>query len=162
MVDVVDKATRSRMMSGIKGKNTKPEITVRKALFLSGYRFRLHRKDLPGNPDIVLPGRKVAIFVHGCFWHSHEGCSLSKIPATNTEFWKNKLSENVRRDHRAKEGLVRKGWRVLTVWECFVRSADSLEILAAKLKGWIESESVTGTLERIDPDRVSIPSGKTS
>lgn len=150
------------MMSGIKGKNTKPEITIRKALFLSGYRFRLHRKDLPGNPDIVLPGRKVAIFVHGCFWHSYEGCSLAKIPATNTEFWKNKLSENVRRDHRAKEGLVKKGWRVLTAWECFVRSADSLETLAAKLEGWIESESVTGTLEKIDAGRVSISSGKTS
>ena len=90
MVDIVSPAVRSRMMAGIQGKNTRPEVWVRKTLHAAGYRFRLHRRDLPGAPDIVLPGRKIAIFVHGCFWHMHGGCRLAKLPSTRTEFWQAK------------------------------------------------------------------------
>ena len=91
MIDVVSEKTRSLMMSSIKGKNTKPEILVRKALCAEGYRFRLHRKDIPGSPDVVLPSRKLAIFVNGCFWHAHAGCRLAKMPTTLDEFWRAKL-----------------------------------------------------------------------
>lgn len=117
MVDVVDKKTRSRMMSGIRGKNTKPEIIVRKALHAAGYRFRLHRKDLPGKPDIVLPKYKTVIFVHGCFWHKHD-CRYFKWPKTRPDFWREKIEGNVERDRLAYEKLEEMGWRVKVVWEC--------------------------------------------
>ena len=129
MTDVVDQATRSRMMSGIGGRNTKPEIVVRKALFAAGFRFRLHSKDLPGCPDVVLPGRRVAVFVHGCFWHAHPGCRYAKTPASRREFWESKLAANVERDGRARKALLSEGWRVLVVWECATRSAEVREAL---------------------------------
>lgn len=110
MVDVVSTDTRSRMMSGINGKGTKPEMVVRRALFAAGYRFRLHRRDLPGAPDVVLPGRRVAILVHGCFWHMHAGCMNAKFPTTHTDFWRAKLEGNVERDRRAIEALQSAGW----------------------------------------------------
>ena len=116
-------------MSGIRGKNTKPELLARRALFAAGYRFRLHRRDLPGAPDIVLPGRKVAVFAHGCFWHMHVGCKNAKLPSTRTEFWRGKLEGNVARDRRAIEALLADGWRVLTVWECATRDAICLAAL---------------------------------
>ncbi|NQD96755.1 DNA mismatch endonuclease Vsr, partial [Pseudomonas sp. CrR25] len=102
MTDVVDTLTRSRMMSGIRGKNTKPEMLVRRALFKAGFRFRLHSKKLPGSPDVILPKRRVAIFVHGCFWHMHQGCTNARIPSTRTEFWRGKLKANVDRDRRVQ------------------------------------------------------------
>ena len=105
------------MMSGIRGKDTKPEMIVRKALFAAGYRFRLHRRDLPGAPDVVMPGRKIAIFVHGCFWHKHAKCKYAKLPSTRPEFWQVKLAGNVERDQKAIDSLMFSGWRVLTVWE---------------------------------------------
>ena len=105
MTDTVTPETRSRMMSGIRAKDTRPEKLVRSTLFAAGYRFRIHRKDLPGSPDIVLPGKKVAIFVHGCFWHRHKGCSLAKLPASNADFWRRKLNGNVDRDRKAIEAL---------------------------------------------------------
>lgn len=116
-------------MSGIGGRNTKPEIAIRKALFAAGLRFRLHRKDLPGCPDIVLPGRRVALFVYGCFWHAHRGCRYAKTPTSRGEFWKTKLAANVERDSRAIEALLNAGWRVLVVWECATRSAELRENL---------------------------------
>lgn len=137
MADVVSVSVRSAMMAGIKGKNTKPEMLVRKALFAAGYRFRLHRKDLPGNPDIVLPGRKVAIFVHGCFWHAHLGCRLAKMPATRPDFWREKLGRNVARDAAAVSTLRLQGWRVLVVWECFIRQQRELPAVAAAISDWI-------------------------
>lgn len=98
MSDVVSPEVRSRMMAGIKGKNTRPELQIRRLLFAAGYRFRLHRRDLPGTPDIVMPGKRIAIFVHGCFWHGHQGCKLAKIPSTRTDFWTTKIQANSLRD----------------------------------------------------------------
>ena len=138
MVDLVSPATRSRMMSSIKGKNSQPELLVRRLLFASGYRFRLHRRDLPGTPDIVMPGRKIAIFVHGCFWHLHKGCRYAKMPGTRPEFWKAKLEANVERDRLAVERLLALGWRVLCVWECSTRDAEATASLQGALREWIE------------------------
>lgn len=133
VTDVVDPSTRSRMMSGIKGKNTRPEIIVRQALHRAGFRFRLHRKDLPGKPDIVLPKYHAVIFVHGCFWHGHD-CRYFKVPKTRTEFWLNKIMANARRDRMQKDALESAGWTVLTVWECEIRDkTDWLSPLSEKL-----------------------------
>tara|TARA_R110001583_G_scaffold195050_3_gene368826 strand:- start:11551 stop:11988 length:438 start_codon:yes stop_codon:yes gene_type:complete len=118
MVDVVDQKTRSRMMSGIRSANTRPEILLRKALHARGYRFWLHDRRLPGTPDIVLPKWRVAIQVHGCFWHRHAGCPKATTPASNAEFWQAKFDTNVRRDAAAAEKLLEQGWRLLVVWEC--------------------------------------------
>lgn len=117
MVDIVDQATRSRMMAGIKSKNTKPELIMRKGLFARGLRFRLHMKELPGKPDLVFPKYKIVLFVHGCFWHAHD-CHLFKIPSSNQEFWQKKLTGNMERDIVQQEKLRQAGWRVLTVFEC--------------------------------------------
>ena len=138
-------------MSGIRGKNTKPEMLARRALFAAGYRFRLHRRDLPGAPDIVLPGRKVAIFAHGCFWHMHAGCKNAKLPSTRREFWRAKLEGNVARDQRAIEALHVDGWRVLTVWECATRAPDALARLVESLSLWIEGSEPTGEISAARP-----------
>jgi len=118
MADVHDKATRSYNMSRIKGKDTKPEILVRKFLHAHGYRYRLHVKDLPGKPDIVLPKYKTVIFVHGCFWHGHEGCKYFTIPKTKPEWWENKINTNKSNDKKAYELLKKSGWNILTIWTC--------------------------------------------
>lgn len=109
---------RSQNMSRIRNKNTRPEKIVRSVLHLLGFRFRLHRRDLPGTPDIVLPGRKAVIFVHGCFWHQHKGCKDSGIPKTNAELWETKLNKNVARDKKNTAALKQLGWKVLEIWEC--------------------------------------------
>ncbi|MEE4959714.1 very short patch repair endonuclease [Pseudomonas alliivorans] len=121
MTDVVDTATRSRMMSGIRGKNTSPELLIRKALHSKGFRFRIHAKHLPGKPDLVLPKYNAAIFVHGCFWHGHN-CRFFKTPATRPEFWIEKIGKNQARDLVQLAALQALGWRVLVIWECAVRS----------------------------------------
>lgn len=126
-------------MSGIRGKNTKPELLVRSLLFKAGYRFRLHRKDLPGTPDIVITGRRVAIFIHGCFWHRHHNCSLARLPKTNAEFWKTKLSGNERRDRAKYSELANLGWRVLVIWECAIRRQQNIDRLVASINWWIDS-----------------------
>ena len=131
-------------MAGIRGRNTKPEVVVRKALFAAGFRFRLHRKDLPGSPDIVLPGRRVAVFVHGCFWHAHTGCRYAKRPATRREFWEAKLTANAERDQRVRKALLSSGWRVLIVWECTTRSSTAREVLPEVLLHWIEGAELWG------------------
>ena len=115
---------RSRNMSAIKSKNTKPEIKVRKVLHSMGYRFRLHRKDLPGSPDIVLPKYKTVIFVHGCFWHRHENCKYASTPKTRQEFWEAKFRENINRDKLNQENLSSKGWKIIVVWECEINDKD--------------------------------------
>lgn len=131
MTDIVDTATRSRMMSGIRGKNTLPEMTVRRYLHRQGYRFRLHRKDLPGCPDLVLSRHRLVIFVHGCFWHRHAGCFYATSPATRKEFWQTKLNRNVERDEEQQHQLTELGWRVLTIWECGIRhSPDTMDEIA--------------------------------
>ncbi|MCA6218830.1 DNA mismatch endonuclease Vsr [Ideonella sp. B7] len=146
MADVVSPAKRSQMMSGIKGKNSVPEMQVRKALFAMGHRFRLHRRDLPGTPDIAMPGRKIAIFVHGCFWHAHQGCKYAKTPSTRTEFWTDKLQGNVDRDRRAANKLAEMGWRVLSVWECSTRDPGSAAKLPWALRAWIDSGAPAGEI----------------
>ena len=109
---------RSNNMSAIKSKNTKPEIAVRKLLHSMGYRFRLHRKDLPGSPDIVLPKYKTVIFVHGCFWHRHENCKYATTPKTRKEFWEKKFRENINRDNLNQANQALKGWKIIIIWEC--------------------------------------------
>ncbi len=121
MADIVSSSVRSRMMRSIPSKNTKPEILLRKKLFKSGFRFRLHRKDLAGRPDIVLPKWNAVIFVHGCFWHRHEGCNFATIPSTHRHFWLNKFARNVERDKCNRTKLISLGWRVAIVWECGLR-----------------------------------------
>lgn len=115
-------------MSRVGGKNTKPEIAVRSLLHSLGYRFRLHRKDLPGKPDITLPKYKKVIFVHGCFWHGHEECSRSKRPSTNEDFWREKLDKNIERDKETVIALKELGWDILTVWSCEVKDTNKLKI----------------------------------
>lgn len=126
MPDRFSPEDRSRLMSRVKGRDTKPELVVRKTLHAMGYRFRLQRRDLPGRPDIVLPRHRKAIFVHGCFWHGHPDCPRAKRPASNTDFWNQKLSRNIERDMRNLSDLERLGWQVLTVWECETRKPDFL------------------------------------
>lgn len=120
MTDHLDKVKRSWNMSRIRGKDTKPEIAVRKMLHAAGFRFRLHVKDLPGKPDIVLPKWKTVVLVHGCFWHRHEGCPRCTTPTSNSEYWDKKFVKNVERDKNDKKTLERLGWKVLIVWECEV------------------------------------------
>ena len=118
---------RSRNMSAIKSKNTKPEIKVRKVLHSMGYRFRLHSKDLPGSPDIVLPKYKTVIFVHGCFWHRHENCKYASHPKTRKEFWENKFKANVKRDKEIQEKIKNIGWQSVVIWECETKNIDDLK-----------------------------------
>ena len=137
MADVVDKATRSRMMSGIKGGHTRPELVVRRALHAAGFRYRLHAADLPGRPDIVLPKHRVVVLVHGCFWHRHAGCRFATTPATRRDFWSDKFERNMDRDARNRQALRAKGWRIATLWECSVRRFDQARIDG--LIAWIRS-----------------------
>jgi DNA mismatch endonuclease, patch repair protein len=120
-MDIVSKNRRSKMMAGIRGKDTRPELLVRKLLFAQGYRYRLHRKDLPGTPDIVMAKYNLCIFVHGCYWHRHELCRLAYTPKTRANFWSRKFNENGDRDKRNTTELLEKGWRVMVVWECATR-----------------------------------------
>ena len=129
MVDKFSKETRSRIMSQIRGKDTKPEILVRSYLFSRGLRFRKNDKRYPGSPDIVLPKYKTIVFVHGCFWHLHEGCKHAKIPKSNVEYWKNKLYKNRERDERNQRELEAMGWKVITVWECELKKGKREQTL---------------------------------
>lgn len=136
MTDNRSPASRSALMARIKGKNTAPELTVRRLIFSMGYRFRLHRSDLPGKPDIVLPGRQKAIFVHGCFWHAH-GCKIGRPPKSNLDFWKPKLKRNAERDRRNLRALHRQAWDVLTIWQCEARDISALE---TKVRSFLETK----------------------
>jgi DNA mismatch endonuclease (patch repair protein) len=132
VADTLTKAERSALMAKIKATNTKPEVFVRSALHRAGFRFRLYTKGLPGRPDVVLPKHGVVVFVHGCFWHRH-GCSLSSEPATRRKFWREKFERNVARDARNARALRRLGWRVLTIWECALRTKAGREKALARL-----------------------------
>lgn len=139
MVDVVDASTRSRMMAGIRGRNTKPEILVRSLLHRQGFRFRLHVGDLPGRPDIVLRRFRAAIFVHGCFWHGHD-CRFFKWPKTRPAFWRKKIQNNRASDFRASKALRAAGWRVGVVWECAIRGAGKdTAVIADRIRRWVRS-----------------------
>ena len=128
-MDRISPEQRSKNMSAIKGKNTKPEVMVRQLLHRLGYRFRLHRKDLPGSPDIILPKYKTAIFVNGCFWHRHTDCKYASTPNTNRDFWEIKFSENVERDKRNYAALRTLGWKVLIIWECEIKKLLQTQVI---------------------------------
>ena len=127
MADVMTPEQRSRCMAAIKGKDTKPELIVRKYLFSRGLRFRVQVRKLPGTPDIVLPKYKTAIFVNGCFWHGHEGCKYFRLPKSNVEFWKEKIERNIERDKESMQALFDLGWKVVRVWECELRNKANRE-----------------------------------
>ena len=135
MTDIVDSRRRSEMMAGIKGRNTRPELVVRRIAHKLGLRFRLHQKDLPGRPDLVFPRYRLAVFVHGCFWHRHEGCRYAYTPKSRVAFWTEKFAENVARDRRNEEALRDLGWRVLVIWECDTRD---YEAISRRLEGAID------------------------
>lgn len=137
MVDVLTGEQRARCMSRIKGRDTKPEMVLRSFLHAEGLRYRLHRKDLPGKPDLVFKQYGCVIFVHGCFWHRHVGCQFTTTPSSNKEFWSEKLSKNAERDKRQIADLIQAGWRVIVVWECGLRNAS-------KMPTWLVDEIRTG------------------
>lgn len=126
MADIFSKRKRSEIMRKVKGKNTKPELAVRKLIYSLGYRYRLHSESLPGHPDIVFSKLRKVVFVHGCFWHKHKGCSKALPPKTNTMFWKNKLVSNQKRDIKVQSALKREGWKVCIVWQCEIKNLDKL------------------------------------
>jgi DNA mismatch endonuclease, patch repair protein len=141
MVDVVDSATRSRMMSGIRGRDTKPEVLIRSLLQRRGFRFRLDVRELPGRPDIVLPRYRAVVLVHGCFWHGHN-CPLFKWPSTRPEFWRAKIDRNRTNDARALAALTAQGWRVAVIWECALRGASQdPQAVVERLATWLRDGS---------------------
>ena len=141
MADVVDKATRSRMMAGIKAKDTVPELEVRRFLHSHGFRYRLHVKALPGKPDIVLPKYRSAIFVHGCFWHQHPGCKDAVMPKSNSKFWETKLNGNRARAKRMSAALTRIGWGWAVMWECTLREGKGRKMpsVLESLARWLRA-----------------------
>jgi DNA mismatch endonuclease, patch repair protein len=145
--DVVDAATRSRMMAGIGPKNTRPELVIRRGLHALGFRFRLHDRTLPGKPDIVLPRWRAVIQVHGCFWHGHD-CALFRWPGTRVEFWREKISRNVQRDREVEDALDRAGWRVLTVWECALKGKERIgtEAAVGAVADWLRADVRAGVI----------------
>jgi|TARA_A100001391_G_scaffold200732_2_gene185946 DNA mismatch endonuclease, patch repair protein len=149
LTDIVSPRKRSEMMAGIRAKNTKPEMFVRKALHARGFRFRLHNKKLPGKPDLVLPKYRAVIFVHGCFWHGHD-CNLFRLPSTRRDWWLNKINANRARDSRVESELAKLGWRWAIVWECALRgkfrleTGDVTEALAVWLFGSMENLELKG------------------
>lgn len=138
MPDIVSPAVRSRMMSGIRGKNTRPEMFIRRALHARGFRYRLHRSGLPGKPDLVFATRRAVIFVHGCFWHGHD-CPLFRQPSTRPDFWREKIESNRVRDERVKAELAVLGWRQLDIWECALKGRGALEpsALLGRVEQWV-------------------------
>lgn len=142
MADVVDKATRSRMMSGIRSKDTKPELLVRSALRKLGLRYRLNDRNLPGKPDLVFPKYRSVVFVHGCFWHGHN-CRYFKWPSTRAEFWRQKILANCYRDAESTKRLATAGWRSTTVWECELKgqTPEKLNMKFLRIRNWIVKQS---------------------
>ena len=141
MVDVVDSATRSRMMSGIRGKDTKPELLIRKGLHARGFRYRLHEARLAGKPDVVLSRYRAVVLIHGCFWHRH-GCSMFRWPASNGKFWRKKLNRNAVTDQKNVDSLLTDNWRVQIVWECALRGKNRLpaDSVIDQVSRWIKSK----------------------
>lgn len=151
MADVKTPEQRSRNMAAIKGKDTKPEMIVRKYLFSRGMRFRVQVRKLPGTPDIVLPKYKTAIFVNGCFWHGHEGCKYFRLPKSNIEFWKEKIERNIERDRESMQALLDLGWKIIRVWECELRNKANRENTLNKIyKSITSSESTRYSFEETD------------
>ena len=148
MTDVHDAATRSRNMAAIRGKDTKPELLIRKALFARGYRYRLHDKRLPGKPDLVFPKYRAVIFVHGCFWHGH-GCHLFKWPKTRRDFWRRKISHNRTKDAQVYDHLHAEGWFILTVWECALKGKGRhpVKVVLDRIVHWLECGHTAHTIQ---------------
>jgi DNA mismatch endonuclease (patch repair protein) len=144
MPDMFSPEKRSNIMARVKNRNTAPEIVVRQALHRMGYRFRLHRKDLPGHPDIVLPKYKKVIFVHGCFWHGHEDCPRAARPTTNVDFWNAKIDKNIARDCEAHRALGALGWGILVIWQCQIRDQARLEATLTDFLPPVEKEPMMG------------------
>ena len=142
MTDIVSPEIRSRMMSGIQGKDTQPEMTLRKALHAAGFRYRLHVRSMPGRPDVVLPKYSAVCLVHGCYWHRHPDCRYATTPATRREFWQEKFRSNVERDERQQRQLRDMGWRVAVIWECAVRP-QTADQAAARLIQWLLGDAPT-------------------
>lgn len=142
MADTVDESTRSRIMASVKAKNTRPELALRKALHALGFRFRLHRKGLPGTPDLVFSKYRAVVFVHGCYWHRHEGCRYASVPATRVDFWNEKFRANVERDRKTLEALAEAGWRTAIVWECALKNGGA-ESAGKHLADWLLGRSKT-------------------
>mgnify|MGYP001379418753 CR=1 FL=1 len=140
------------MMQGIRAKDTKPEILIRKGLHARGFRYRLHSRDVPGKPDLVLPRYRATVFVHGCFWHSHD-CHQFKLPATRTEFWSAKLERNRERDNEVREVLLEQGWRRLVIWECALKGKTKLDpdALLDRAADWVRGGESKGVIEGIRP-----------
>jgi DNA mismatch endonuclease (patch repair protein) len=149
MVDSIDPAARSAVMAKVRGKNTRPELIVRKMLFAAGYRYRLHVRKLPGSPDLVFASRKKVIFVHGCFWHRHDHCAAARMPKSRVEFWSDKLNGNKARDARVGQELSQAGWQVLVVWECELCDLATLE---DRLRRFLDS---SGTAAKSATDSVN-------
>jgi DNA mismatch endonuclease (patch repair protein) len=147
MVDVMSADKRSALMSRIRGKDTAPELHVRKSLWRAGLRYRLHTKDLPGKPDLVLPKWKAVVFVHGCFWHRHVDCSYFRLPKTRSEFWDEKLRRNQERDETAISTLAKAGWRIAIVWECAVRNDP--DAVGRKLATWVKQGTAGILIEEV-------------
>lgn len=145
MVDRLSPERRSRNMSRIRGKDTSPEIAVRSLLHRLGYRYRLHRKDLPGTPDIVFPGRRKVLMVHGCFWHRHPNCRYAYIPKSRTEYWTEKFERTMARDRATQRELEERGWGIMVIWECELRDLDCLK---ARLIDFLGSPREVGTVDR--------------
>lgn len=141
MADIVDKQTRSRMMAGIGGKDTKPELALRRTMHARGFRYRLHAKNLPGRPDIVLPKYMAVVFVHGCFWHRHTDCRYTTDPSTRPDYWRSKFDANIERDQAVQFKLASSGWRVAKVWECALRKPEMVETAANLLTSWLRSDA---------------------
>jgi DNA mismatch endonuclease, patch repair protein len=156
-VDIVDRATRARMMSGIRGRDTKIELLVRKALHARGLRYKLHNRKLPGRPDVAFIGAKAAVFLNGCFWHAHD-CPLFRLPASNTEFWRAKFETNRSRDVASLEALHAMGWRTAVVWECAVRGRPACEFtgLLDRLEEWIRKGSGNLDCRCPSPERTAV------
>jgi DNA mismatch endonuclease (patch repair protein) len=142
------------MMSAIRGKDTKPELALRRALHARGFRFRLHSKKVHGRPDLVLPKYRAVVFVHGCFWHRHGGCRYATTPATRSEFWQAKFAANVARDSAVRGALLEEGWRVATIWECTLRKPEQVSVATDRLSEWLLT--VGATLE-LGENEVSKP-----
>lgn len=139
MADNLTPEQRHKCMAAIKGKNTKPEMIVRRFLHSAGYRYGLHNKKLPGKPDIVLRKYKTVIFIHGCFWHGHEGCKFSHLPKSNFNYWEQKINHNKERDLNSKLELVKEGWKVITIWECDLRDRNKRESVLYSLLNQLKS-----------------------
>ena len=145
-MDIKSKEARSKNMSAIRSKDTKPEIYLRKLLFAEGFRYRISEKTIPGHPDMFLRRYNTAIFVHGCFWHAHAGCPRASVPSAHHAFWVEKLARNKARDAAVRDKLLESGWRVLRVWECALRTKAERDAVGRKIRAWIESDARFGNI----------------